>query len=129
MNKKIIKKIVLSSLICFVLAFVFSGCPASEVEVVRSTTPTTDTPNMARATTKSAAFTLTSSHPQNSVWRAFDAEFNGNHLVDVDVSYLRSVFSLTLIARGNELAPGTYWISVTEPAADESLRLGLTVLP
>ena len=126
MNKKILYSIVLLSTV-FIPAIIFSGCPASDFEVFLSTQPTADVTTVSRTNQKTAVFTLTSVHPVNSVWKVYDVEFGGEPLFDVEASYLRSQNRLTLIYKHNILPLGDYWVSVTERASDESLRLGLTV--
>jgi len=123
MNKKIITILLIS----IILALILSGCPANEVEPFISDIPTADITSVAKQTRKSATFTLTSAHPVNSVWRAYEAETGGDALVDVDVSHLPTSKALILTYRHNDLPAQLYWISVKEPNKDESLRLGLTV--
>jgi len=103
------------------------GCPDSNVDPFVSDTPEADVTSVTKQTRKTAVFTLTSIHPINSIWRAYDTETDGVPLVDVDVSYLKSQNKLTLTYRHNDLPAGMYWVSIKEPGKDESLRLGLTV--
>ena len=125
MNKRIS---ITGLVIVIVLAALFAGCPASSVEELIPDMPQADTTTMPRLNDKMVSFTLTSIHSVNAVWKAYDSETGGTFLVDVDVSYLPSLDQLTLIARGNVLATGIYWISVSERGTDESARLGLTVV-
>ena len=115
-------------IICIVLTVVLSACPVSEVEPFPATTPTATVTTMPRVTSKTAVFTLTSNHPVNSIWRAYESETSVEPLRDVDVSHLALRNTLTLTYRHNVLPAGTYWVAVTERGTDASQRLALTVV-
>ncbi|MDR2021489.1 MAG: InlB B-repeat-containing protein [Treponema sp.] len=116
--------LVLPVLIC-------TGCPNALEEILgeESAVPAGATEALAVAKTaetqKSAAFTLTSSN--TGEWKVYDTETGGEPLTMVSASFDAPI--LTLTAAGDDLAPGTYWVSVTEEGKTESPRLGLTVEP
>jgi hypothetical protein len=68
-------------------------------------------------------FTLTST--QTGTWKVYDSSDGG--LVISGVSASLSGTTLTLTASGGDLAPGDYYVSVTEGGKSESARLHLIV--
>jgi hypothetical protein len=74
---------------------------------------------------KAVSFTLTSTNDGD--WRVYGAATGGDALTGVSASFNFGAKTLTLSASGDNLAAGTYYVTVTESGKSESLRLALTV--
>jgi len=92
-----------------------SNPPTANVTSVSKAAPATDQ--------KAVTFTLTSTH--TGTWRVYNAATDVT--VSSTVSATFTAPNLTLAASGNDLALGTYYVSVQQPNSTESSRLALTV--
>jgi ABC-type transporter MlaC component len=75
------------------------------------------------ASQNTVSFTL--SNAPAGTWKVYGSADGGDVVADVTASVSDS--TLTLTASGADLAPGTYYVAVTESGKTESSRLALTV--
>lgn len=107
------------------------GCPqpgGDDSKPARTSTPAAEITSISQipgAPQQRVEFTLTGIH--DGEWKVYAANTGGAVLSTVSADF--SGGTLSLIAAGGELAPGTYYVSVTEKGKTESGRLGLTLTP
>jgi len=129
---KTLATLIMGALMLVLCSLVFTGCPVepepdpgSDPSV--SSTPTASVTSVAKTTLaaqKSVEFTLTSEN--DGVWKVYTTP-GGAALAPVTATFEVSTKILTLTATGDDLQPGTYYVSVTETDKTESGRLPLTV--
>jgi ABC-type transporter MlaC component len=76
-----------------------------------------------------AVFTLSTSHPADSVWKVYTQQEEGAERTDVSgADYDPDANTLTLHVTATSGWPLYCWVSVTEPGKNESSRIMLTIL-